>query len=76
MKQESAVLKVTKAIAAAAVIAAIVTVLTESSSRLEASPTAEPVHSAMKACAQQPWPYLHCVGTSFGNPKVRVIEIR
>jgi hypothetical protein len=27
----------------------------------------------MQACAQRPWPYLRCVGTPFGNPKIRLI---
>jgi hypothetical protein len=29
----------------------------------------------MKACNEQPWPYSNCVGTEFGNPKVRLITI-
>ncbi|MFA6265325.1 MAG: hypothetical protein WC670_06370 [Pseudolabrys sp.] len=68
--------KVTQAVFAAAVIAGIFTALTGYSDRLDASPVAEPERSAMKNCVQQPWPYLHCVGTQFGNPKVRMIDIK
>lgn len=68
--------KVTQAVIAAAVIAAIITLLTGTSDPLVASPVAEKEHAAMKACAQQPWPYLNCVGTPYGNPKIRLIEIK
>ena len=68
-------LKFVNALIAAAAIAAIVTVLTGSSARLDASPIAEPAQSALKACTQQPWPYLNCVGTRFGNPRIRLIKI-
>jgi hypothetical protein len=67
--------KVTHAVIAAAAVAAVVTVLTSASVRLDASPVAEPAQTAMKACNQQPWPYLNCVGTPFGNPNVRLIRI-
>jgi hypothetical protein len=66
--------KVTNAIIAAAAIAAVMTVLTSSSSRLVASPM--PEQSAIKACTQQAWPYLNCVGTPYGNPRIRLIEIK
>ncbi len=75
-KQESVVFKVTNAILISALIAAIVTILTSSSDRLDASPMPEQAQTAMKACAQQPWPYLNCVGTPYGNPRIRVIEIK
>jgi hypothetical protein len=51
-------------------------VLTSSSSRLDAGPIAEPARSVLKTCTQQPWPYLNCVGTPVGNPKIRLIEIK
>ena len=66
--------KVTNAIVASAIIAAIITVLTSSSDRLDASPMPEQAQSEMKACTQQPWPYLNCVGTPYGNPNIRVIK--
>ncbi|MDO9413623.1 MAG: hypothetical protein Q7T81_13720 [Pseudolabrys sp.] len=75
-KQESVVFKVTQAVIVAAIIAAIITLLTGTSDPLVASPVAATEHAAMKACTQQPWPYLNCVGTPYGNPKVRLIEIK
>ena len=74
-KQESAVFKLTHAVIAAAIVAAIITLLTSTSDRLDASPMPEQAQTAMKACAQQPWPYLNCVGTPYGNPNIRVIKI-
>ena len=68
--------KVTNAILISALIAAFVTILTSSSDRLVASPMPEPVASAIKACTQQAWPYLNCVGTPYGNPRIRLIEIK
>ena len=29
--------------------------------------------AALKACTQQPWPYLNCVGTPLGNPRIRLV---
>jgi hypothetical protein len=69
------VFKLTHAVIAAAAIAAIITLLTSSSDRLVAGPVAEQTQKEMKACTQQPWPYLNCVGTPYGNPRIRVIKI-
>jgi hypothetical protein len=66
-------LKSTTAIMVAAAIAAAVTVLSAPAGNVDAGPIAKPVEVAMKACVNQPWPYLHCVGTEFGNPKVRLV---
>lgn len=75
-EQESVVFKqVTPAILAAAVIAGIFTAATGASSKLDASPIAEPARSVLKACTQQAWPYLNCVGTAVGEPNVRVIKV-
>lgn len=65
--------KLTNSIIAAAAIAGAVTVLTGNSDRLAAGPLAEPARSALKACTERPWPYLHCVGTPFGDPRIRLI---
>jgi hypothetical protein len=65
----------TPAVIAAAVIAGIFTLATGSSDTLDASPIAEPGHSAIKACTQQAWPYLDCVGTQFSTSNVRVIKM-
>jgi hypothetical protein len=69
------VFKVTHAVIAAAIIATLITLLTSTSDRLDASPMPEQAQTEMKACTQQPWPYLNCVGTPYGNPKIRVIKI-
>ena len=66
-------LKTITAVLSAAAIAAMVTVLS-APSPVDAGPMAKPVETAMRSCANQPWPYLHCVGTPFGNPKVRLIS--
>jgi hypothetical protein len=68
-----AMLKTITAVMAAAAIAAVVTVLS-APSPVDAGPMAMPVETAMKACVNQPWPYLHCIGTQFGNPKVRLVS--
>lgn len=65
--------KFTNALIAAAAVAAIVTVLTGSSDRLDAGPIAEPAQTTLKTCTQRPWPYLNCVGTPVGNPHIRLI---
>ena len=65
--------KTITAIMAAAFAAAVITLLSAPSGPVDASPVAAPVASAMKACAQRPWPYLNCVGTEFGNPLIRLV---
>lgn len=63
-----------KSIAAVLAAAAIAGVLTSATSaRLDAGPLPAPVETALKACTQAPWPYLNCVGTPLGNPRVRLI---
>jgi hypothetical protein len=59
------------AVLAAAAVAVIITSAT--SARLDAGPLPAAAESALKACTQQPWPYLNCVGTPLGNPHVRLI---
>ena len=63
----------TTAIMIAAAIAAAVTVLSAPTASVDAGPIAAPAEAAMKACNNQPWPYLHCVGTQFGNPHIRLV---
>jgi hypothetical protein len=67
-------LKSTTAVMIAATIAAAVTALSAPAAPVDAGPLAKPAETAMKACINQPWPYLHCVGTQFGNPKVRLVR--
>lgn len=65
--------KLTNIVVTAAAIAAVVTLLTGTSARLDASPLAEPAQTMLKTCTQRPWPYLNCVGTAVGNPHVRLV---
>ena len=67
-------LKSTTAVMIAAVIAAAVTLLSAPTTHVDAGPIAKRAEAAMKACVNQPWPYLHCVGTEFGNPRIRLVS--
>ena len=66
-------LKTTTAVMVAATIAAAVTVLSAPSAPVDAGPLSNPAETALKACVNQPWPYLHCIGTPFGNPRIRLV---
>jgi hypothetical protein len=66
-------LKSITAVMTAAAIASAVTLLFAPSAPVDAGPLAKPAEAALKACVQQAWPYLHCVGTSFGNPRIRLV---
>jgi hypothetical protein len=68
-------MKSTTAVMLAAAIAAAATILTAPSSAVTAGPLPPAASSALKACAERPWPYFGCVGTPFGNPKVRLITV-
>jgi hypothetical protein len=68
-------LKTIAAILAAATIAAAITVVSAPIGDVIASPLPKPAADAITACKQRPWPYLNCVGTEFGNPRVRLISI-
>lgn len=35
--------------------------------------SARPAATVSKVCAQMPWPYLHCIGTPLGNPRIRLV---
>ncbi len=66
-------IKLTHCVIAAAALAGLITLLTGTSARLDAGPLAEPAQSALKACTERPWPYLNCVGTPFGDPRIRLV---
>jgi hypothetical protein len=66
-------LKPISAVAAAAAAAAIVTFLLAPGAQVSAGPMPQATNARMHACADRPWPYLRCVGTPFGNPKVRLV---
>jgi hypothetical protein len=57
----------------AAAIAAAVTILTAPSAPVTAGPLPHANAAAMHACSARPWPYLGCVGTRFGNPRIRLV---
>lgn len=65
--------KLATAIMAAAFVAAAVTLLSAPATQVSAGPRPSAETARMQACAARPWPYLRCVGTSFGNPKVRLV---
>jgi hypothetical protein len=67
------VLKTTTAVMAAAGIAAVATLLTTPATKVDAKPLTAPPVATMTGCAQRPWPYMHCVGTRFGNPRIRLV---
>ena len=66
-------LKSITALMAAAAIAGVVTLLSATNAPLDAGPLAKPAEAALKAFIQQPWPYLNCVGTPLGNPRIRLV---
>jgi hypothetical protein len=68
-------LKSLAAVVVAATIAAAITLLFAPTTELVANPLPWPAAEAIQACKQQPWPYTTCVGTEFGNPKMRLITI-
>lgn len=67
-------LKSLSAVIGAATIAAILTFAFTPAAPVVAGPMAKPVEAAISVCAERPWPYMRCVGTSFGNPHVRLIS--
>ncbi len=68
-------LKSVAAITIAAAIAAVITVFSAPAADVVASPLSKPAADAITACKQRPWPYLNCVGTEFGNPHIRLINV-
>jgi hypothetical protein len=68
------VIKPALMVLSAAAIAAVVTFGSlGASGGVSAGPLAAPQATAIKACADRPWPYLNCVGTRFGNPHIRLV---
>ena len=65
-------LKAITAVMSAAAIAALVTAFS-SPSPVDAGPLPKPAEATLKACTQMAWPYLNCVGTSVGNPRIRLV---
>ena len=67
--------KTISAVMAAAAVAGMLTLLSATNAPLDAGPLAKPAEAALKACTQRPWPYLNCVGTPLGNPRIRLVTI-
>jgi hypothetical protein len=65
--------KLTTAIMAAAFIAAAFTLLSAPTAQVVAGPRPAAEAAQMHACAARPWPYLRCVGTAYGDPRVRLV---
>ena len=61
------------AIMAAAAVAAAATFLLAPGSSVSAGPMSKTENAKMHACADRAWPYLNCVGTPFGDPKIRLV---
>ena len=66
-------LKVLSAIVSAAAIAAVMTISFAPSGSVTAGPAAGNEAAALETCKARPWPYLNCVGTAVGNPKIRLV---
>jgi hypothetical protein len=65
-------LKVISAILSAAAIAGFITIILPGAP-VDAGPLDKPAEATLKSCIQQAWPYLNCVGTPVGNPKIRLV---
>ena len=68
-------LKSLTAIITAAAIAGFLTLVFAPADPVDAGPLEKPAEATLKACTQKAWPYLNCVGTAVGNPRIRVIAI-
>jgi hypothetical protein len=68
-------LKSITAVMLAAAIAAIATLLTAPAAPVDAGPLVKHEETALNECVHRPWPYLNCVGTRFGNPRIRLVTI-
>jgi len=66
-------MKSSTAIMAAAAVAAAVTLMSAPSGILSAGARPDAESAQMRDCAARPWPYLRCVGTQYGNPRVRLV---
>jgi hypothetical protein len=66
-------MKTTTAIMVAAAIAAAVTILSAPAAPVDASSLPQAKTAPMMECAHRAWPYLRCVGTEFGNQKIRLV---
>ncbi len=61
------------AILAGAAAAAVFAILTAPAQPVTAGPMPQAATDEMHACANRAWPYLRCVGTKYGDPKIRLV---
>lgn len=61
------------AVTLAAATATVLTLLSAPGGRVDAKPAVLPAALAAPACKQRPWPYLNCVGTPYGDPRIRLV---
>jgi hypothetical protein len=66
-------LKLLNAVLIAAAIAGVVAIFTAPGGEVVAGALPQPDETALNACAHRPWPYLDCVGTRYGNQRVRLV---
>jgi hypothetical protein len=65
--------KIINAVLIAAAVAAVVSIFTAPGDEVVAGALPQQDEAALNACARRPWPYLDCVGTRFGNNRVRLV---
>ncbi|MCK9913039.1 hypothetical protein MXD81_28065 [Microbacteriaceae bacterium K1510] len=67
-------LKAVSAVLIAAAIAAIATILSApTTGPVSAGPLPQKEEAVLKSCTQRTWPYNTCVGTTVGNPRIRLV---
>ena len=67
-------LKFLGAVMAAAAFAGVLTVRSATTNaQLDASPPAMQEEASVKACADKPWPYRTCIGSSVENPHIQLL---
>jgi hypothetical protein len=65
-------IKAISAILTAAAIAGFITFILPGAT-VDAGPLSKPAEATLKTCTQMAWPYLNCVGTEVGNPRIRLV---
>ena len=60
-------------VVSAASVAALITLFSVAGNEVSAGPLPPPQAAAIKACAERPWPYNTCAGTTFGRHNIRLV---
>jgi hypothetical protein len=66
-------LKLLNAVLIAAAVAGVVAIFTAPGGEVVAGALPQQDEAALNACAHRPWPYLDCVGTRYGNQRIRLV---